>query len=223
MARKGISYEQVAKACTELEKSQRLSVRAIQTKTGGSMTTVLKHYRRWQRERLGQQGVETTISDRLRHALLSELEETAAQSRQAVQQELQKVQQQIVEVKKKADSNQRRLAAQLQQVCQQKSLLERKTRDAEQLAAAAEKQLRSAQARIIIQEKALHEERRKRRASEAALGQMQSLHQASEARLPKQEQLPESQDQPPQEPLPQKKVATNKKQGKKVQQSLFDF
>jgi chromosome segregation ATPase len=223
MPRKGISYEQVAKACTELEKSQRLSVRAIQAKTGGSMTTVLKHYRRWQREQLGQYGVETVLSDRLRHALLSELEEAAAQSRQAVQQELQEVQQQIVQTKKNADSNQRRLNTQLQQVHQQKSLLEQKSRDTQQRTAAIEKQLRSAQTRIIIQKKALHEEQRKRQSSETALRQMQNLQQVSENRLANQELLSNSQDQPPQETLQPKKVAASKNRGQKVQQSLFDF
>ena len=223
MARKGISYEQVAKACTELEKSQRLSVRAIQAKTGGSMTTVLKHYRSWQRERSGQQGVETTISDRLRHALLSELEETAAHSRQVVQQELQEVKQQIIEIKKGADSKHRRLAAQLQQVRQQKSLLEVKTRDAEQRTAALDKQLRRAQARIILQKKNLHDEQRKRRSSEMALQQTQDLKLASENQTLEQGQPVGPTAEPLQDSQQPKKANSSKKRGIKAQQSLFDF
>ncbi len=223
MPRKGISYEQVAKACTDLEKSQRLSVRAIQARTGGSMTTVLKHYRRWQRERSGQGGVETTISDRLRHALLSELEEAAAQSRQVVQHELLEAQHQIDRAKKEAETTQQRLTQQLQLAQQQKRLLERKILDAEQRAAVAERQLHSTQARFNTTKKSLQEEQRKRRSNEAALRQIQDLKLASRNQTRVQKQKTQALEEPPLDsPEPQKAAAT-KKRGKKVQQSLFDF
>jgi len=223
MPRKGISYEQVAKTCTDLEQSQRLSVRAIQARTGGSMTTVLKHYRRWQRERSGQQGVETVISDRLRHALLSELEEAAAQSRQTVQQKLQEAQQQVLAIRKESDSKQRRLTQQLQQARQQKCLLERKKDAAELRASVAEKQLRSAQALLNDQKKAIQEKQRKRRSSERALLQIQAPKPASENRSLEQEQKTSPVEKPLQDSLQQKKMSTSKKRSKKVQQSLFDF
>lgn len=222
MPRKGIRYEQVATACTDLEKSQRLSVRAIQARTGGSMTTVLKHYRRWQRERSGQGGEETTISDRLRHALLGELEEVAAQSRQAVQQELQEAQQQIARVRKEAEVKQQRLTRQLQLVQHQKGSLERKVLDAEQRASVAERQLRSTQDRLSITKKSLHEEQRKRRSNEAALRQIQDLKLATE----NQPRVQEQKTPPLEEPLDSsqpKKATASKKRGKKVQQGLFDF
>lgn len=223
MPRKGISYDQVAKACTDLEKSQRLSVRAIQARTGGSMTTVLKHYRRWQRERSGQQGVEVTISDRLRHALLSELEEAATQTRQSVQQEFQEVQMDIIKVKKEADSRQRRLSEQLHQAQQQNSLLLRKTRDAEQRATMTERKLRVAQARLNQQKKSLLVEQNRRRSSEAALEQIHDRKLASGNRPSEQERQTRTMEKPLQDSLQPKKTEVTKKRGKKIQQSLFDF
>jgi len=223
MPRKGISYEQVAKACIELEKNQQLSVRAIQARTGGSMTTVLKHYRLWQRQRSGQQGVETVISDRLRHALLSELEEAAAQSRLTIQKKLQEAQQQVVEIRKESNSKQRRLTQQLQQTRQQKYLLERKKNAAELRASMAEKQLRRAQALLNNQQKAYQKEQRKERSGETALPQIQAPKTASENQSLEQEQQTRSVEKPLQDSPQKKTTSTRKKTAKKVQQSLFDF
>lgn len=223
MPRKGIRYEQVAEACADLEKSQRLSVRAIQARTGGSMTTVLKHYRRWQRERSGQEGVETTISDRLRHALLSELEEAAAQARHAGQKEIKEAQQQIVELKNEAEKKQLRFAQQIQLVQQQKRLLERKLLDAEQRAASAEKQLRSAQNHLNATQKSLQKEQQKQLLREPVQQKTQVLRPVEE----KPPVVQEQKNQVPEEPLKAasepKKTAATKKREKKDQQSLFDF
>lgn len=223
MPRKGIRYEQVAEACEDLEKSQRLSVRAIQARTGGSMTTVLKHYRRWQRERSGQEGVETTISDRLRHALLSELEEAAAQARHAGQKEIKEAQQKIVQLKNEAEKEQLRFAQQLQLAQQQKRLLERKLFDAEQRAASAEKQLRSARNRLNAAQKSHHKEQRKQLLRDTVLQKPKDLRPAEE----KPPVVQEQKNQAPEEPLKAaselKKAAVPKKEKKKDQQSLFDF
>ncbi len=205
MPRKGISYEQVAKACTELEKFQCLSVRAIQAETGGSMTTVLKHYRRWQRESSGQKGVETVISDRLRHALLSELDETAVQSRQAVQQELKEAQQRIENTRKEADSKHRRLIQQVQQARRQQTLLEYKKNDAEQRASVAESQLRSAHALLSNRMKSIQEEPRKPRPHETALQQIQDLKRTLENKPLEQEPHARPVEEPLQDSPQQKK------------------
>ncbi len=171
MPRKGISYEQVARACNDLQKTERLSVRAIQARTGGSMTTVLKHYRRWQRERSGQQDT-PAISERLRNALLSELEDAAARSRQAMQQQLQKAQQRAAAWQAEAEQKQRLLAQQRKRANQRQSQRVRQIRDTEQRAAAAEGRLRTVQARLNAQETALSREQHLRRSSEKALHQM---------------------------------------------------
>jgi hypothetical protein len=82
MARKGISYQQVAAVCENLKSAgQRLSVRAIHAHTGGSLSTVLKHYRTWQEEKSGGQ-FKGEISRQLQKALLAELEQTAARARE---------------------------------------------------------------------------------------------------------------------------------------------
>ncbi|APG26791.1 hypothetical protein A7E78_02325 [Syntrophotalea acetylenivorans] len=223
MPRKGIRYEQVAEACAVLEKSQQLSVRAIQARTGGSMTTVLKHYRRWQRERSGQAGVETTISDRLRHALLSELEEAAAQARHAGQKEIKEAQQQIDQLKKETEKKQLRFAQQFQIAQQQKRLLEKKLLDAEQRAATAEKQLRSAQDRLNTAQKSLQRERRKQLLKGTILQKAQDLKPVGEDPTPGQEQKDQVLEESPKISTAQKKAPATKKPKKKVQQSLFDF
>lgn len=223
MPRKGISYEQVAKACTDLEKSQSLSVRAIQARTGGSMTTVLKHYRRWQRERSGSQDAQPAISERLRNALLNELEEAAAQSRQGAQRQLQEAQQKLAKLQTAGEAKQRLLTQRLQRADQQLKHQGRRLRDAEQQAAAAEQGLRSARTRLGEQQAALRKEQQLRRIKEQGLQQMQALKEAAEERLLEQEQRLRALEEQLQDPQPAKKAAPPKKKGKKNQQSLFDF
>ncbi len=222
MPRKGIRYEQVAEACAELEKSQQLSVRAIQARTGGSMTTVLKHYRRWQRERSGQEGIETTISDRLRHALLSELEEAAAQARHAGQKEIKEARQQIARLKNEAENNLSRWAQQLQLAQQQKRLLERKLRDAEQRAESAEKQLRSTQNRLSATQKSLQKDWNKQLHEEKMPGKPQTPKPAEEDPTIIEEQKKQTPEKPA-EMAPEPKKTAAKKRKNKNQQSLFDF
>lgn len=74
MARKGILYEQVIDAIGALQTNkQKVTVRAIHAVTGGSMSTVLKHYRRWQSEQLGHPSDATEISPQLTEALHNEM------------------------------------------------------------------------------------------------------------------------------------------------------
>jgi chromosome segregation ATPase len=81
MARKGILYEQVAAAIETLQaKNRKITVRAIHAVTGGSMSTVLKHYRRWQSERLGHRDEAPDISPQLTQALREELQNYARQA-----------------------------------------------------------------------------------------------------------------------------------------------
>jgi len=74
MPRNGILYEQVTEAIAALHQNRKkVTVRAIQALTGGSMSTVLKHYQRWQGEQLGQDADHPGISDQLLEALQREL------------------------------------------------------------------------------------------------------------------------------------------------------
>lgn len=84
MARKGISYQQVATVCENLKSDgQRISVRAIHAHTGGSLSTVLKHYRTWQDEQESGGRFTAGISRQLEKALLAELEQTAVRARES--------------------------------------------------------------------------------------------------------------------------------------------
>ena len=74
MARKGILYEQIIDAIGALQTNkQKVTVRAIHAVTGGSMSTVLKHYRRWQSEQLGHPSDVAEISPQLTEALQNEM------------------------------------------------------------------------------------------------------------------------------------------------------
>ncbi|MEZ4599469.1 MAG: DNA-binding protein [Syntrophotaleaceae bacterium] len=83
MARKGITFAQVAEVCKSLQEAgEPISVRTIQASTGGSMTTVLKHYRLWKEGEGHEPAAGLTISRRLQQALLAELRQTAAKARE---------------------------------------------------------------------------------------------------------------------------------------------
>jgi DNA repair exonuclease SbcCD ATPase subunit len=118
MARKGISYQQVAEVCENLKSDgQRISVRAIHAHTGGSLSTVLKHYRTWQEEKSGGQ-FKGGISRQLQKALLSELEQTAARAREGNAARL-------TEAETRAAAGQIRLAAAERRISDLESQLER--------------------------------------------------------------------------------------------------
>jgi predicted nucleic acid-binding Zn-ribbon protein len=89
MARKGILYEQVTAAIIALQKKkQKVTVRAIHACTGGSMSTVLKHYRRWQGEQLGQPVDNPDFSPALMEALRNELHNHARRALLAMESRL---------------------------------------------------------------------------------------------------------------------------------------
>lgn len=80
MPRKGITFAQVDEACQELLRDgRRLTVRAVQQRTGGSMSTVLKHLQRWQHGRPeAAQTDRGDFSPQLRKALQREILERTA-------------------------------------------------------------------------------------------------------------------------------------------------
>jgi uncharacterized protein involved in exopolysaccharide biosynthesis len=105
MARKGITFTQVAEVCKALETcGERISVRAIHARTGGSMTTVLKHYRRWKNH---EQDTGPAISRRLQQALLAELRQAAAGGREASREEFL---QEVRELQERLAKSERRVA-----------------------------------------------------------------------------------------------------------------
>jgi septal ring factor EnvC (AmiA/AmiB activator) len=90
MPRKGITFARVDEACQELLKAgQRLTVRAVQQRTGGSMSTVLKHLQRWQHGRPeAPQPDRGDFSPQLRKALQREIQERTAILQQPWQERL---------------------------------------------------------------------------------------------------------------------------------------
>ncbi len=89
MARKGILYEQVIDAIGALQTNkQKVTVRAIHALTGGSMSTVLKHYRRWQSEQLGHPSDVAEISPQLTEALHNEMRNYARRALLAMEDRL---------------------------------------------------------------------------------------------------------------------------------------
>jgi chromosome segregation ATPase len=90
MPRKGITLARVAEVCQELLKDgQRLTVRAVQHRTGGSMSTVLKHLQCWQHGRPeASQADHGEFSPQLRKALQREILEKTATLQQQWQERL---------------------------------------------------------------------------------------------------------------------------------------
>jgi outer membrane murein-binding lipoprotein Lpp len=87
--RGNINFEQVKQAAEKLQlEGQKVSVRAVQSITGGSMTTVLELLRQWQQ--LQQSAVfpsdmEETLSEKLRAAIGSEIFENVSRCRAAME------------------------------------------------------------------------------------------------------------------------------------------
>ena len=84
-----VSYEQVKHAVDKLQsEGQKVSVRSIQSMTGGSMTTVMELHRQWQQRQQtallpGGQG--ENLSEKLRTAIWSEITENVSQCRAAME------------------------------------------------------------------------------------------------------------------------------------------
>ena len=84
--RGAINFEQVKRAADKLQlDDQKVSVRAIQSITGGSMTTVLELLRQWQQQQSAvfPVGTEENLSEKLRAAISSEIFENVSRCRAA--------------------------------------------------------------------------------------------------------------------------------------------
>lgn len=111
MARKGILYEQVADAIKALQANhQKITVRAIHAVTGGSMSTVLKHYRRWQSEQLGHRDETPDISPQLMEALRSEMQNYARRALLTMETRMQRYADKLKEAESSRDLAQKKLA-----------------------------------------------------------------------------------------------------------------
>ena len=83
-----VSYEQVKQSVDKLlSEGQKVSVRAIQSITGGSMTTVLELLRQWQQRQqtVVFPGGTEEISEKLRSAIGSEISENVSRCRAAME------------------------------------------------------------------------------------------------------------------------------------------
>ena len=84
-----INFEQVKQAADKLQsEGQKVSVRAVQSITGGSMTTVLELLRQWQQlqqSAVFPSGMEETLSEKLRAAISSEIFENVTRCRAAME------------------------------------------------------------------------------------------------------------------------------------------
>src|SRR5664279_3367778 len=83
-----INFEQVKEAADKLKsEGQKVSVRAIQSITGGSMTTVLELLRQWQQRQqtVVLPGGTEEISEKLRSAIGSEISENVSRCRAAME------------------------------------------------------------------------------------------------------------------------------------------
>ena len=84
-----INFEQVEQAAEKLQsEGQKVSVRAVQSITGGSMTTALELLRQWQQlqqSAVSPSGMEETLSEKLRAAISSEISENVSRCRAAME------------------------------------------------------------------------------------------------------------------------------------------
>lgn len=75
MSKNGITYQQVAEACRALlGENQKLTLRAIVAKTGGSPNTVLQFWKQWQREQedITMAALDEELSHSIKQAILAE-------------------------------------------------------------------------------------------------------------------------------------------------------
>ena len=96
-----INFEQVKQAADKLQsEGQKVSVRAVQSITGGSMTTVLELLRQWQQlqqSAVFPSGMEETLSEKLRAAIGSEIFENVSRCRAAMEAQLKAAEQRAQE------------------------------------------------------------------------------------------------------------------------------
>jgi outer membrane murein-binding lipoprotein Lpp len=84
-----INFEQVKQAAEKLQlEGQKVSVRVVQSITGGSMTTVLELLRQWQQRQQSavlSSATEENLSEKLRAAIGSEISENVSRCRAAME------------------------------------------------------------------------------------------------------------------------------------------
>jgi outer membrane murein-binding lipoprotein Lpp len=87
--RGNINFEQVKQAAEKLQlEGQKVSVRAVQSITGGSMTTVLELLHQWQQRQQSavlSSATEENLSEKLRAAIGSEISENVSRCRAAME------------------------------------------------------------------------------------------------------------------------------------------
>jgi chromosome segregation ATPase len=93
-----INFEQVKQAADKLQsEGQKVSVRAVQSITGGSMTTVLELLRQWQQSAVFSVGTEENISETLRAAISNEIAVNVLQCRAAMEDQIKAAEQRAQE------------------------------------------------------------------------------------------------------------------------------
>ena len=96
-----INFEQVKQAADKLQsEGQKVSVRAVQSITGGSMTTVLELLRQWQQRQQSAVllfGAEENLSEKLRAAISSEISENVSRCRAAMEAQIKAAEQRAQE------------------------------------------------------------------------------------------------------------------------------
>jgi chromosome segregation ATPase len=249
MARKGILYEQVAAAIETLQaKGRKITVRAIHAVTGGSMSTVLKHYRRWQSERLGHRDDVPDISPQLTQALREELQNYARRALLSMEARLKRYVQRLKEAESCRDRalekitllestrHQSReysktetdaLRKQLHKALQGKDNLLSKLHESQERRILAEQRLAETEARVTSLLQTLEETRERLRQTESDAGRLEiEVEKANERTLCAEMELRKSTFR--EKPVPQKPPASPgnpspSQPATDEQQGAFDF
>ena len=163
MSKNGITYQQVAEACQALlGENQKLTLRAIVAKTGGSPNTVLQHWKQWQREQddITMTALDEELSPSIRQAVLAECARKVSAIKvhyankisEAEQQwrDLQALTQEIEQQKQQLESNLYEIQGQLMEQKAHLSLYDQRLAEANQRAEDREKQY---QATLIAYER----------------------------------------------------------------------
>jgi chromosome segregation ATPase len=85
-----VGYDQVKQVCDKLNlENRKISTRAIHAETGGSMSTVLEHLQRWQKEKQGSNQKDMLVlSDRLKEAIFYEITERVNSAKSELNEQL---------------------------------------------------------------------------------------------------------------------------------------
>lgn len=145
MARSPISYEEVAQACERLQgDGQRPSVRRLQVELGGgSNSTLLAHFQRWQEARRTQEAAEAhddLLSAPLRTALVEEIRKRQADARAELER-------QLADTEEIANAAQENLAAAEKRIDELMATLEQERQEADARQRTLEQELAAARAR----------------------------------------------------------------------------